>query len=63
MVSLLSKVADKTKLEGKVGIAEKMDAHIQESLDIFIDWAKDLQIRFNVKKCKNNENWDCIMQG
>ena len=42
---------------------------IQESIDTCIDWAKDWQMEFNLRKCKvlgmgkNNENRDYGMQG
>ncbi len=42
---------------------------IQESIDTYIDWAKDWQMEFNLSKCevlgmgKNNENRDHMMQG
>ena len=52
----------------KAGNRESCD-HIQESLDTFIDWAKDWQMQFHMKKFKvlgmgkNNENRNYMMQG
>ena len=66
--SKLSKFTDDTKLGGKVDSRAAGD-QIQESIDTCIDWAKDLQMRFNLSKCKvlgmgkNNESRDYRMKG
>ena len=50
-------------------ISEGGGDQIQESIDICIDWVKDWQMEFNLRKCKvlgmgkNNENRDYRMQG
>ena len=62
-----SKLADDTKLGGKVDSRGGGD-QIQESVDTLIDWVKDWQMEFNLSKCKvlgmgkNNENRDYKMQ-
>ena len=67
MKSKLSKFADDTKLGGKVDGRGDGD-QIQESSETCIDWAKDWQMEFNLRKCKvlgmgkNNENRDYRMQ-
>ena len=51
MKSKLSKFADATKLGGNVDIRGGGD-QIQESIDTYIDCAKDWQMEFNLSKCK-----------
>ena len=66
--SKLSKLADDTKLGGKVDRRGGGD-QIQESIDTCIDWEKDWQMEFKLSKWKvlgmgkNNENREYRIQG